>query len=397
MPARVREAILARRASLPAEARHVVDLVSVVPARAEIELVRATVTSSNDTLAPAVEAGLLTFDGRTLGFRHELARLAVLESLPLLRVQELHRTVLAALSASADRAGVLARLAHHAVGAGDSDAVQRYAQAAARQAACLGAHREAAAHYRTALAWADALETAARAEILDLLSYECYLTGELAAAWDARVEALGMWRQLNVPRAIGAGIRWLSRLAWFLGDYAESRQRAMEALDVLTPLGEDEELAMALSNRAQLHMLAREHEPCAIFGQRAIDMARRLGSVEVLSHALNNVGSSQIYLDYRPRTADAGREPGARSRPRPAPTRRPRLHESRDVQRAVRATTRTPSDGSRPASITRTSAISIRGGTTCSRGARGSSPRPATGQRLKPTRRWCSRTFARLP
>ncbi len=212
-------------------------------------------------------------------------------------MQELHRTVLAALAASADRAGVLARLAHHAVGAGDSDAVQRYTQAAARQAACLGAHREAAAHYRTALAWADALETAARAEILDLLSYECYLTGELAAAWDARVEALGMWRQLNVPRAIGAGIRWLSRLAWFLGDYAESRQRAMEALDVLTPLGEDEELAMALSNRAQLHMLAREHEPCAIFGQRAIDMARRLGSVEVLSHALNNVGSSQIYLD----------------------------------------------------------------------------------------------------
>ena len=297
VPARVREAILARRASLPAEARNVVDLVSVVPARAEIELVRATVTSSNDTLAPAVEAGLLTFDGRTLGFRHELARLAVLESLPLLRVQELHRTVLAALSSSADRAGVLARLAHHAVGAGDSDAVQRYAQAAARQAACLGAHREAAAHYRTALAWADALETSARAEILDLLSYECYLTGELAAAWDARVEALGVWRQLNVPRAIGTGIRWLSRLAWFLGDYAESRQRAMEALDVLTPLGEDEELAMALSNRAQLHMLAREHEPCAIFGQRAIDMARRLGSVEVLSHALNNVGSSQIYLD----------------------------------------------------------------------------------------------------
>jgi DNA-binding CsgD family transcriptional regulator/tetratricopeptide (TPR) repeat protein len=297
VPARVREAILARRASLPSEARHIVDLVSVVPARPEIELLRAAATPVNEALVPAVEAGLLTFDGRTLGFRHELARLAVLESLPLLRVQELHRTVLAVLSSFADRAGVLARLAHHAVGAGDADAVQRFAQAAARQASCLGAHREAAAHYRTALAWADSLETSARADILDLLSYECYLTGELTASWEARVEALGVWRQLDVPRAIGADIRWLSRLAWFLGNYAEARQHATEALDVLTPLGEDEELAMALSNRAQLHMLAREHDPCVVFGQRAIDMARRLGSVEVLSHALNNVGSSQIYVD----------------------------------------------------------------------------------------------------
>ena len=297
VPARVKEAILARRASLSAGAQHVVDLLSVMPARAEIDLVRAAMTSVHEALAPAVEAGLLTFDGRTVAFRHELGRLAVVESLPLLRVQELHRIVLAALSAFADRPGVLARLVHHAVGAGDGDAVRRFARAAACQASTMGAHREAAAHYRTALAWADGLETSARAEIMDLLSYECYLTGDLVASRDARVEALGLWRRLNVPRAIGSDIRWLSRLAWFLGDHAEASRLAREALDVLTPLGEDEELAMALSNCAQLHMLAREHEACLAFGQRAIDMARRLGSVEVLSHALNNVGSSQAYVD----------------------------------------------------------------------------------------------------
>jgi hypothetical protein len=103
-------------------------LVSVVPARAELELVRSCVTSAIEVLMPAVDAGLLTFDGRALGFRHELARLAVLESLPLLRVQELHRLVLAALSESADRVGVLARLVHHAVRAGDAEAVQRFAR-----------------------------------------------------------------------------------------------------------------------------------------------------------------------------------------------------------------------------------------------------------------------------
>ncbi|HEX2453778.1 MAG TPA: AAA family ATPase [Vicinamibacterales bacterium] len=296
VPASVREAMLARRASLPVEARQVLDFVSVVPARAEIELVRAAVAPVTEIVVPAVEAGLLTFDGRALGFRHELARLAVLESLPLLRVQELHRTVLAALSVVADRPGVLARLVHHAVGAADSAAVQRYAPAAARQAAALGAHREAAAHYRTALAWTEGLEASARAEIVDLLSYECYLTGDMAAARDARAEALGLWRQLGLPRAIGRDIRWLSRLAWFLGDHAEATKRAKEALEVLTPLGEDEELAMALSNRSQLHMLADEHVRCIEVGEVAIEMARRLGSVDVLSHALNNVGVSRMIL-----------------------------------------------------------------------------------------------------
>ena len=294
VPASVREAILARRASLPTEARQVVDLVSVVPARAEIDIVRANVTSATEALLPAVDVGLLSFDGRALGFRHELARLAVLESLPLLRVQELHRTMLAGLSACADRPGVLARLVHHAVGAADNDAVQRFAVAAARQAAALGAHREAAAHYRTALAWADNLEPTARAEIVDLLAYECYLTGDIAAARDAKEDALTLWRQLRVPRAIGRNLRWLSRLAWFLGDHKYAGQCAQEALDVLSPLGEDEELAWALSNCAQLHMLAHEHEPCMATGVLAVNMARRLGSAEVLSHALNNVGSSLI-------------------------------------------------------------------------------------------------------
>src|SRR5262249_44458760 len=160
-------------ASLPAEARQILDLVSVVPGRAEIEIVRATVASVADVLMPVIEAGLVTFDGRLVGFRHELARLAVLESLPLFRVQELQRLVLTALASCPDRAGVLARLVHHAVGAGEGADVQRFAVAAARQAAALGAHREAAKHYRTALAWADTLEASARAEIVDLLAYEC--------------------------------------------------------------------------------------------------------------------------------------------------------------------------------------------------------------------------------
>jgi DNA-binding CsgD family transcriptional regulator len=294
VPASVRDAILARRRALPAPTRQVIDFVSVIPSRAEVELLRANINTVAEDVLPAVETGLLTFDGRTLGFRHELARLAVLESLPLMRVQEMHRAVLSTLGATPSKPGVLARLVHHAVGAGDTNAVQRFAPQAAQQAAAVGAHREAASHYRASLAWAEGLDAETRASLLDQLGYECHLTGDMLAAREARTEALALWRELGDTRAIGRDLRWLSRLAWFIGDTAEAGLLAKESLDVLQPLGDDGQLAMALSNRSQLHMLAREHDDCVRLGQQAIEMARRIGSVEVLTHALNNVGTSRV-------------------------------------------------------------------------------------------------------
>ena len=202
--------------------------------------------------------------------------------------------MLTTLGETPSKPGVLARLVHHSVGAANASAVQRFAPQAAQQAAAVGAHREAASHYRTALAWTEGLDFETRAGLLDQLGYECHLTGDMLAARDARTEALGLWRELDDTRAIGRDLRWLSRLAWFIGDTEEARRRAMESLDVLAPLGDDAQRGMALSNRSQLHMLAREHEDCVRIGQQAIDMARRLGSVEVLTHALNNVGTSRV-------------------------------------------------------------------------------------------------------
>ena len=284
--------ILARRRALPAT-RHVLDFVSVIPSRAEIDLLRAHISSVADDVMPAVETGLLTFDGRTLGFRHELARLAVLESLPLLRVQEVHRAVLTTLAEAPSKPGVLARLVTMPSAPQIRAACSGFAPQAAQQAAAVGAHREAASHYRTALAWTEGLDIETRAALLDQLGYVCHLTGDMLAARDARTEALGLWRELDDTRAIGRDLRWLSRLAWFIGDTEEAGRRAKESLDVLAPLGDDAQRGMALSNRSQLHMLAREHDDCVRIGQRAIDMARRLGSVEVLTHALNNVGTSR--------------------------------------------------------------------------------------------------------
>jgi len=67
---------------------------------------------------------------------------------------------------------------------------------------------------------------------------------------------------------------------------------AVLAVDILEKLPPDSELAMAFSNRAQLHMLADETAQAEHWGQHAIVLAEKLGDDETLAHALNNIGSA---------------------------------------------------------------------------------------------------------
>src|SRR6202034_4034424 len=89
----------------------------------------------------ALASGLLTDDGVRLGFRHEIARLAVEQAISPHRRRLIHARVLDALAAGGCDDD--ARLAFHAEGAADGPAVVRYASAAARQAGARGPHRQA--------------------------------------------------------------------------------------------------------------------------------------------------------------------------------------------------------------------------------------------------------------
>ena len=89
-----------------------------------------------------------------------------------------------------------------------------------------------------------------------------------------------------------------------MGQRAEAETFAEQAIEVLSDQGESEELAMALSNRAQLDMLAWHLDTSLAWGRRAVEMARRLGSIEVLSHALNNVGTVRTVTGDRSGRSD---------------------------------------------------------------------------------------------
>jgi tetratricopeptide (TPR) repeat protein len=169
-----------------------------------------------------LERGMLRTEGSSLMFRHELARRALEDALAPSRKQSLHLRVLQLLRERGEDKIQFSRLVHHAAFAGDSDAVLRFAPQAARQAAGVGAHLEAAAHYQTALLYADKLDPVAHAQLLESRAYECYVTSQFDEAIQAQAKALEIWRQLNRPKQEGNNLRSLSRLHWFLGHRAQS-------------------------------------------------------------------------------------------------------------------------------------------------------------------------------
>lgn len=287
VPPMVRDAVLARAAKLPQDARYVIEMASLVPGRADLGLLDA----SDDAIEAAARCGIVHIEQGAVVFRHELARRAIERSVSELRRTQMHRALLARLIERGEPS--LARRAHHAAGARDAEAILRFAPLAADEAMKAGAHREAAAHLRTALQYRGHTANANRAALLESLAYECYLTEQHEEALAHRIEATSIRASLGDKRLEGDNLRWQSRLNWFLGRNAEARRRASEAIEILR----DEpgrELAMAYSNQSQLHFLAQECEAAIKWGKRAIDLATSLGDLAILAHALNNVGSAAV-------------------------------------------------------------------------------------------------------
>ena len=286
IPHAVRDAVLARAAKLPAAARNILEIASLVPGRAECWLLDAP----DHAIDAATHSGIVRVENGAIVFRHELARQAIEASVSDLRRAQMHRGILTRLLAHGQAS--LARCAHHAIGARDAEAIVRFAPLAAAEATKAGAHREAEAHLRAALgAWTE--NDSARATLLESLSYECYLTEQHEEALIHRVEATNIRRRLGDTRLEGDNLRWQSRLNWYIGRSADARRCATEAIAILqqTP---GHELAMACSNQSQLCFLAQEYELALTWGKRAIEMATNLGDHEVLAHALNNVGSAAV-------------------------------------------------------------------------------------------------------
>ena len=218
VPPSIRDAILARFSRLSPAAKNIVELASMVPGTVEDWLIQEILHPDLTALDECVEHGILRSLENSLAFRHELARQSIEDSLPVGKSRDLHTKILAALLHREGEPVPLTRLVHHAVHAGDEDATLRFAPQAARQASTLGAHREAISLFTIALHYKHRLATEIRAELLEGLSYECYLIDNIEAAIQAREQASLIWKGLARIERAGDCSRWLSKLYWSAGN-----------------------------------------------------------------------------------------------------------------------------------------------------------------------------------
>ena len=232
VPRTVRDAVHARAARLSPPARALLDASATIPERAELWLLKAVVGGSVGNIGECLSSGMLTDAGDRVGFRHELARLAIEESLPPDRRLDFHRRALSALS---DRSGNRYRPRQARPPRGGRRRRRRRPAARTRggRAGCLGrARREALHQYERTLSF-QGLGTEERAEFLEAYAEEAYVIDMRDEALSALDEALALLARRRRPHRQGDILVRKARTLACMGRAPEANLLEREAVELL--------------------------------------------------------------------------------------------------------------------------------------------------------------------
>ena len=285
VPATARDAVLARAARLGPSPRAVLDAAALIGTRVEVALLDSVTGCPPSAIDELLASGLLTGDGMALQFRHEIVRLAVAGAVTAHRSTAFHARILASLQALGGDDD--ACMAFHAEAAGDGPAALRYAVAAARRAAALGSHREAAAQFERALRFADQADPATAAALHDGFAYEASLLDRWQEVADARERALAVWRGVGDRLREGDTLRWFASSMCSLSRGDEGITAARAAVELLASLGPTAELAWAYATLGSMWMMRGVNQQAIGLARRAQEVAWPLGLTKVVSNALN--------------------------------------------------------------------------------------------------------------
>ncbi len=285
VPETVREAVLARAAQLTPQAWTLLEAVAISATPAELPLIEAVAPGSLAAVDECVTTGFLSMAGGAVRFRHELARLAVAESIAPVRLTVLHRAALRALEANESATARLARLAQHAEAAGEREAALRYAPAAAAHAAAHAAHGQAAAEYARALRFADGCPPERRAGLWQQRVVECYVATQDAEAEAACLEAIAAWRELGDSLREVDALRFLALVLRNAGRADEALLAAEQAVSLAAQTGSPRALALAHCAVASVKLLAENAEDTNRSAALALEGAAAAGDADAADTA----------------------------------------------------------------------------------------------------------------
>jgi DNA-binding CsgD family transcriptional regulator/tetratricopeptide (TPR) repeat protein len=291
VPPTVTDAVLARLARLDEGSRRLLEVVSLAPRGLEPAIATAVADEGPEALDDCLDRGMLVLSGEFVAFRHELARLAVAESIAPTRRRRLHGRLLDELERQS--IGDASRLAHHAAEAGDAERLLRYGPAAAAEASARGAHRAAAEHLGRTIEIAGAIPPRELADLLSDWAMERARFDDPGDLLDILEKVVRLRRESGDVYGEGRDLRHLSQLTRRAGDSESAGRLLSEALSVLEGLEPGPDLADCYAAQATNDVAFYRIEAALRYARLAIDLGRRLGPREAVIMALNAQSEAQ--------------------------------------------------------------------------------------------------------
>ncbi|MVM33106.1 AAA family ATPase [Spirosoma sp. HMF4905] len=305
IPETIKDSILLVYNRQDESTKYIWAILSILPTGLESSYLEQVEPQHETAIENSLSSRILVLQEGRLLFKHELYRRTIEQSLSPLKRISLNKRILDLFRVRFDEHKQIERIIHHAKNANEYDLVVQYAPIAARQAASVGAHIEASKLYLSAIDYYQGNDKDVLLPWYEAYAYECYLTNQINEAIIYQGKVLTIWRHKANRLQEGNSLRFLSRLWWFDGNREQAEKFALEAIDVLENQPASSVKAMAFSNLSQLKMLSDQTVDCLYWGEKAIAMARELQDEEILSHALNNVGTVQVRY---PETRETGAE-----------------------------------------------------------------------------------------
>jgi serine/threonine protein kinase/tetratricopeptide (TPR) repeat protein len=305
IPQSIRIAIQARIARLSAGTQDVLRLAAIIGRKFEFDILMKASEMDEDDLILALEnAERAQIIGElprsrspstSFTFAHTLIPSTLRESLSGPRRQRLHQRVASAIETIYRDDGYdVGTLAFHYQEAGDADRARLAYTRAADRAMDLYANLEAERYYRSALELGRL--SSERVNILSNLGEALYRQSLYDKAGEVWAEAIELYKLEGDHNHMARLYARSSRAAWFGNDIPRGLQICLDGLEAIRKMPvvpeklETPGMAALLHETARAYSFNNQPEKAESLSQEALDVAQRLGLVDVQAETLATIG-----------------------------------------------------------------------------------------------------------